>query len=166
MNSDELYKEMIRAAEMTARTGLPASIFADPSDSYSYSTASAYITSYNPPESKKIYLGMYVYVEEWPISYVGYLSSFPISMKDLIHTPLGVKCFKKVEHKDKYAIVPYPEYAFELGGTIIEDNLTPLKGIIDALKRSEEVHDYWYVLCASLQRYNAKFQPGRGLVIL
>ena len=88
---------------------------------------------------------------------------------DMLNQPLGVKCFQQVwdkEAKDKKVIVPYPEYAFELGGTVIEDNLTPLKGIIDALKRSEKVHEYWYVLCASLQRYEAKFQPGRGLVIV
>jgi len=89
----------------------------------------------------------------------------------LINNILGVKCFaavwdKESEMPNKRVIVPQPEYAFELGGTIIEDNLTPLKGIIDALKRSEKVHEYWYVLCASLQRHNAKFQPGRGLVII
>jgi len=101
-----------------------------------------------------------------PLRYYAVEKKHLINMDELIHKPLGVKCFRLVETKDKKVIVPYPKHASELGGTIVGGELTPLKGIIDALNRSEKVHEYWHVLCASLQRHNAKFQPGRGLVII
>jgi len=210
ISGDELRKQIL---EMSANLGLPSSFFDDSigaSSTYQAAYRNAYLEgpSYNPPEPKHVYLGMYVYVEKWPVvsnfieknwlvcvnedcpRYMdestrpldrGYpvcprcmqqmrnaqiLKEAPIHMDILINRTLGVKCFKMVESKDKKVIVPYPEHASELGGTIVGGELTPLKGIIDALKQSEKVHEYWYVLCASLQRYEAKFQPGRGLVII
>lgn len=179
-------------------------------DTYGFTTASSdqtYATGARSLElPQKVYLGMYVYVEEWPevehheksvrkvcitvncpyyldvilqdpyrdrcvkcgqpLSHYAVEDKRSILMDELIHKPLGARYFRTVMSKNKKVIVPYPEHAHELGGTIIEDNLTPLKGIIDYLKRSEIVHEYWYVLCASLQRHGAKFQPGRGLVII
>lgn len=214
-DNEEIFK---RIQAMSTAAGLPASLFEDIAiKQYAAYTTADYAKemqsySYQPPEPKKIYLGMYVYVEKWPeipvfeqsrtrvciniqcpeyLVETGFLYNescdtcgqkrrhFAVEVKrsanidTLINNILGKKVFTALWARDGIpsevstrVIVPQPEYAFELGGTIIEDNLTSLKGIIDALKRSEKVHEYWYVLCASLQRHEAKFQPGRGLVII
>jgi len=199
ISANELRKQIL---EMSARSGLSASFFEDIVSHNQYATYSAvdfsreYLNAptYQPPEPKKIYLGMYVYVETWPEVPVFEQSKtrvcinaqcpeylvenmftygescdacgeirrhFAIEVKKpanvdiLVNNIVGAKCFKMVEDKDKKFITPYPEYAFELGGTIIEDNLMPLKGIIDALKRSEK--------CMSTGTFSA--HPSRDIML-
>jgi hypothetical protein len=123
-----------------------------------------------------VYIGMYVHLERWPerVDYQRQTITAPAirrfaSLDELLLPHIGVNPFKTQGYgvgSDDGAVVPLPKHAHELGGTIIENPVNDLKFVIEAFQRSEYVAPEWYVLCASLQRHNALFQPRRGLVII